>query len=99
MTESHRCEGALPSAIHGDAFSVAYEQADGSLWVENGEYASQVNFCPYCGFKAKVQLQPVTEDGGSKWVNPDNFWACTDCGGSGYNGPHGCPGRPGENAF
>lgn len=26
-----------------------------SLWVGNGEYTSQVNYCPYCGYKAEVE--------------------------------------------
>ena len=53
----HRCEGELPVATYGKAISYCYEDADGKLWITNEEYASQVNFCPYCGFKAKVEVK------------------------------------------
>jgi hypothetical protein len=59
VTELHDCEGELPKDGYGQAVSSCGENEDGSLWVSNDEYASQVNFCPYCGFKAKVQLQKV----------------------------------------
>jgi len=50
----HRCEGSLPEAAYGKAISTyCYEDTDGKLWITNEEYASQVNFCPYCGYKAK----------------------------------------------
>lgn len=39
---------------HGPAVDRCTERADGSLWVDNGEYGSRVNFCPFCGFKAKA---------------------------------------------
>jgi len=52
-TEGHRCEGSLPESAYGAAITYCYEDADGKLWVTNEEYASQVNFCPYCGSKAK----------------------------------------------
>ena len=31
----------------------------GQFWVGNGEYGSQVNFCPYCGAKAPVQVETI----------------------------------------
>jgi hypothetical protein len=48
---------------HGPAITDCWEDDDGSLWVENGEYASQVNYCPYCGYKAvkeaiKIEKEP-----------------------------------------
>lgn len=32
------------------------EQPDGSLWAGNDEYGTRVNFCPFCGYKAKVPI-------------------------------------------
>lgn len=29
----------------------------GELWSGNGEYDSQVNYCPFCGYEAKVQIK------------------------------------------
>ena len=39
---------------HGPAIERCEEREDGSLWVDNLEYGSRVNFCPFCGYKAKV---------------------------------------------
>lgn len=29
----------------------------GQFWVSNGEYGTQVNYCPKCGAKAPVQVK------------------------------------------
>lgn len=50
----HKCEGWLPRCGCGPAIDECVEREDGSLWIDNGEYGSQVAFCPCCGFKAKV---------------------------------------------
>lgn len=52
--EGHRCEGLLPEAAYGKAITYCYDDIDGKLWITNEEYASQVNYCPYCGQKAKT---------------------------------------------
>ena len=39
------------------AIEVCYEDLDGTLWAANSEYVSQVNYCPCCGFRAKVPAQ------------------------------------------
>lgn len=36
------------------AIELCFEDLDGRLFVENGEYGSQVNYCPQCGYKARV---------------------------------------------
>lgn len=51
----HYCSQVTPSKAHGAAISECFEQEDGQYWVTNGEYASQVCYCPYCGKKAPVQ--------------------------------------------
>ena len=53
----HYCAGALPSRKYSGALYHCTEES-GRLWVQNDEYASQVNYCPYCGYKAPVQLMP-----------------------------------------
>jgi len=52
----HECKGTLPQALYGygEAVDGCFEEPDWRLWVTNGEYSSQVNFCPYCGYKARV---------------------------------------------
>ena len=67
MTDSkivytHDCEGKLPSREYGAAIEYCVGYEDGTLWVSNTEYASQVAFCPYCGFAANVKPH-VTNSG------------------------------------
>jgi hypothetical protein len=40
----------------GPAVTVCLEREDGSLWAGNMEYTSRVNFCPFCGFRARNQI-------------------------------------------
>ena len=49
----HRCVLNTAWSAYGPAVDVCIEDAEGHLWVTtNGEYASQVDFCPVCGCKA-----------------------------------------------
>lgn len=43
--------------FYGSAIVDCVENSDGTFWVENGEYASRVNYCPYCGMKAPNQIE------------------------------------------
>lgn len=56
-TTPHGCSGNLPYGIRGAALEACDEQDDGTLWVSNGFYDSQVNYCPYCGYRAKVKVK------------------------------------------
>ncbi len=51
----HDCKGDTPISGYGPAINYCYEQDANTLWVGNYEYGSQVAFCPYCGFEAKVK--------------------------------------------
>lgn len=53
--EEHSCKGYIDSDAHGPAIDSCLEWEDGTFWVSNGEYQSQVNYCPYCGTKAPTQ--------------------------------------------
>jgi hypothetical protein len=63
--ELHKCEytpGPYPGGMqgkgsHGPAFTECIELASGELWITNDEYDSQVNFCPVCGYKARVEVE------------------------------------------
>lgn len=46
----------IPNTGYGPAFEYVSEREDGSLWIDNSEYSSPVNFCPVCGFKATKQV-------------------------------------------
>ena len=51
----HSCAGTTANAECGPAITYCYEEGgkyEGCFWVGNGEYESQVNFCPFCGEKA-----------------------------------------------
>ena len=45
---------------YGPAITQCDENDKGELWVTNGEYASRVDFCPYCGMGARSQMKAVT---------------------------------------
>ena len=34
-----------------------YERESGKLFVENWGYVSRVNYCPFCGYKSKKQME------------------------------------------
>lgn len=45
----------------GSALISCREKPDGSFIASNNEYASPVNFCPYCGAKAPKQVSTEEE--------------------------------------
>lgn len=53
----HYCEVPCKSHGYGAAIDECIEDLDGRLFVSNGEYGSQVNFCPVCGYKAKKTIE------------------------------------------
>lgn len=53
---SHQCTMNSPFDTYGPAITDTYELSNGTLWAGNGEYESQVNFCPRCGYAAKVKI-------------------------------------------
>jgi Zn ribbon nucleic-acid-binding protein len=50
----HNCIGNLPKGAYGECIIYCAETDKLELWVSNSEYSSQVAYCPYCGYKAKV---------------------------------------------
>lgn len=52
----HNCYFDSPCGDFGPAIDSVAEREDGTLWATNGEYISQVNFCPSCGYEAKVKV-------------------------------------------
>jgi len=60
----------LPSALHGGAMSEVIFTDNGEIWISNGEYASQVNYCPITGKKADIQITVEVLDK----ENTDNFY-------------------------
>ncbi len=55
--KKHFCEIPCKCHLYGAAIDDCYEDQDGYLFVANGEYGSQVNFCPMCGYEAKVKIK------------------------------------------
>lgn len=57
--DKHICDFSqkkIPSLPHGTAVTTCFEDENDKLWVENGEYINQVSFCPFCGYKSKVEV-------------------------------------------
>lgn len=52
MPGGHSCWLRADHTGHGIAIDECSEDTWGRLWVSNGEYGSQVFFCPVCGMKA-----------------------------------------------
>lgn len=46
----------FPSSGYGAAIEECEETEQGELWAGNSEYGTQVNFCPFCGYKARRQV-------------------------------------------
>lgn len=46
----------VPEEKWGTAISYTYEKEDGTMWVGNYEYESQVNYCPITGKAATKQM-------------------------------------------
>jgi len=59
MTPLHMCDFPAAHDGAGPAIESCDEKPNGELWIGNSEYGSQVCFCPYCGYKAKVQPKKV----------------------------------------
>lgn len=52
------CEGSWPSDMYGPAITEIYIDKDtGKMWADNGEYSTQVNYCPICGTKAMKEIK------------------------------------------
>jgi hypothetical protein len=58
MKNLHDCHHPyFPFDAHGHAVEYCLESIEGELWVDNGEYSTRVNYCPFCGYKAKKQVE------------------------------------------
>ena len=55
--KKHRCTPTNPvHYINGPYDVTCYEADDGGLWFTNGVTGIRVNGCPFCLYKAKVQI-------------------------------------------
>ena len=60
MTKKHNCQFFhFPDDGYGAAITYCWDDGDGKFWVGNGEYYNQVNYCPYCGVSAPVQVEEI----------------------------------------
>lgn len=81
---AHHCAGKLTEAAYGPALTDCHEDETGHFWVTNKdwdvvEYASQVNYCPFCGTRAPADAQadwvrdgdaaPMDSNGLKGWVD------------------------------
>lgn len=44
---------------YGHAVFYCIGRDDGTLWVDNGEYANIVNYCPFCGQPATKRIEDL----------------------------------------
>ena len=55
--DRHDCTLDAPYDVYGPAITDCTEDSQGMFFAGNGEYGSQVNFCPVCGVKAPKQIE------------------------------------------
>ena len=61
--DGHRCcEKRFPQEMHGAAITDCVEDTAGRFWATNREYATQINFCPFCGQLATTKAQELSPD-------------------------------------
>lgn len=54
--DSKRNEYRAPTEMWGPAITYTYIKEDGTMWVGNDEYETQVNYCPMTGQPAPKQM-------------------------------------------
>jgi hypothetical protein len=66
MSETkHACQRKwwTEHSINGPAIDECREDPDGTFWCDNGEYSSQVDYCPICGAAAPTKIGPEPDLG------------------------------------
>lgn len=53
--DGHHCKEKIAHAAFGPAVGECFEDENGRFWATNGEYASVVRYCPFCGEEAATQ--------------------------------------------
>jgi len=53
----HLCCIPVKQYMYGAAINECFEDDEDYLFVCNGEYGSQVNYCPLCGYEAKKKIE------------------------------------------
>ena len=59
------------SALYGEAVNYTYIKKDGTMWLGNDEYETQVNFCPFTGWAAPVQM--ILVESGNRKNDNEHF--------------------------
>lgn len=57
ILDLHYCNIPCRSHWYGPAIDHCFEDLERRLFVSNGEYGSQVNFCPMCGYKSNNMIK------------------------------------------
>jgi hypothetical protein len=48
-----------PRRLFGNAVEYVKEDSEGRMWIGNGEYETQVNFCPFTGKEALTEMKLI----------------------------------------
>ena len=68
MSDRHRCvRRDNPFDACGPSVNKCVEDERGEFWIGNDEYASQVNFCPFCGARSLTPTPPCEHDFVDGW--------------------------------
>ena len=52
----------VPEGLWGHAVRYTYIDENGKMWIGNGEYESQVNYCPVTGEPAPTQMRLIAKE-------------------------------------
>lgn len=58
-----------PDKMWGQAITHVEIDKEGKMWAHNGEYATQVNYCPFTGVPAPVKMTAVDRVNFKLYVN------------------------------
>jgi hypothetical protein len=61
-----------PDGLWGSAIGYTRIDDDGKMWVGNGEYETQVNYCPFTGQPAPKQMKLVDVEY-KKWNSEETY--------------------------
>ncbi len=50
-----------PQRLYGKAVEYVKEDSEGRMWIGNGEYETQVNFCPFTGKPAVTKMDLIKD--------------------------------------
>lgn len=68
----HNLKYLAPNKMWGQAITYIEIDEDRKMWAHNEEYATQINYCPFTGTPAPVQMVVVDKEKYKLYINEQN---------------------------